>query len=71
MSYVREQRPDAVIIQAVSIDLCKPRKTVDLVFRCLIEFVVELRYGKSVKSVLILQTVHRIAPLKPTWGTCL
>lgn len=65
-SYVREQRPDVVIIQAVSNDLCKPEKTVDLIFRRLIEFVVDLRYGESVRSVVILQTLHRIAPLKPT-----
>lgn len=53
-SYVREQRPDVVIIQAVSNDLCKPEKTVDLIFRRLIEFVVDLRYGESVRSVVIL-----------------
>lgn len=32
-SYVREQRPDVVILQAVSNDLCKPEKTVDSIFR--------------------------------------
>lgn len=63
-SYVREQRPDVVILQAVSNDLCKPEKTVELIFRRLVEFVVDLRYGESVKSVVILQTLHRIAPLK-------
>lgn len=57
-SYVIEQRPDVVIIQAVSNDLCKPEKTLDLIFRCLIEFVVDIRYGKSVESVVILQTLH-------------
>lgn len=55
-SYVREQRPDVVILQAVSNDLCKPEKTVELIFRRLVEFVVDLRYGESVKSVVILQT---------------
>lgn len=63
-SYVREQRPDVVILQAVSNDLCKPENTVDLIFRRLVEFVVDLRYGESLKSVVILQTLHRIAPLK-------
>lgn len=38
----------------------------DLIFKRLIEFVVDLRYGESVRSVVILQTLHRIAPLKPT-----
>lgn len=46
-SYVSEQRPDVVIIQAVSNDLCKQEKTVDLIFERLIEFVVALRYGES------------------------
>lgn len=66
MAYVRENRPDVVIIHGVSNDLCKPEKSVDSIFRQLIEFLIDLRYGQSVKSVIILQTLHRISPLRRT-----
>ena len=64
ISYVRELRPDITIIHALSNELCKRDRTVDAVFRELVDFVISLRYGESVKSVVILQTLHRLAPVR-------
>lgn len=65
LSYVREIRPDIVVIQALSNELCKRDKSVDSIFRELIDFVIFLRYTESVKSVVVLQTLHRLAPTRP------
>ena len=64
ISYVRELRPDITIIHALSNELCKRDRTVDAVFRELVDFVNSLRYGESVKPVVILQTLHRLAPVR-------
>lgn len=45
-------------------DLCKPEKNFGLFSRLKVEFVVDLWYGESAKSVIILQTLHRISPFK-------
>ncbi|XP_062595669.1 uncharacterized protein LOC134257029 [Saccostrea cucullata] len=62
--YVRDLRPDVVLLQAVSNDLCRRNTSVNDIYRELVDFVIYLRYEENVKKVVVLQTLHRIPPTR-------
>lgn len=58
--YVTRLQTSVVFIQGVSNDLCNGNKSVNDIFRELVDFVITLRYGKSVTKVVMLQTLCRL-----------
>ncbi|XP_061192392.1 uncharacterized protein LOC133200619 [Saccostrea echinata] len=62
--YVRNLRPDVVLLQAVSNDLCRRNTSVEDIFHELADFVIYFRDAEDVKKVVVLQTLHRIPPTR-------
>lgn len=67
LDYVTQLQTSVVLIRGVSNDLpvCDGNKSLNDIFRELVDFVITLRYGKSVKKVEVLQTLYRLPPTFP------
>ena len=61
---VNQYKPDIVVLQLVSNDLCQRDATVDQIFANLVEFVINLRYSNNtnVRRVIVNQVLYRIPP---------
>lgn len=61
---VKRFKPDCVILQIGSNDLCNKEKTVNEIAQGIIELVLKLLFCEGVKKVGILQILHRLPPKK-------
>ena len=66
MLEVSKLRPDVVLLQIGSNDLCDPELTVRDIAKGVIEIVLSLLYSHDVKKVVVLQILHRIPPSRKT-----
>lgn len=62
LNYVTKLQTSVVLLQGVWNDPCDGNKSVNDIFRQLVVFVITPRYGKSVKKVVVLQTLYRLPP---------
>jgi lysophospholipase L1-like esterase len=64
LPYVAAKHPDIVFLQTASNDLCQRDRSVDDIFRDLVNLVITLRYSLNIKRVIVLQVLHRLPPTR-------
>lgn len=62
---MESRRPDIVILQTASNDLCDQSKSVEDIFRQMIDLLLVLRYKFAVRHVIVMQVLHRLPPSRP------
>ncbi|CAC5377599.1 unnamed protein product [Mytilus coruscus] len=64
LDYVKLCKPEIIVLQIGSNDLCNSTNSVQDVARGIIEVAMKLRFCLEVKKVIICQILHRLSPQK-------